>query len=99
MAGHPSQDLDALLQVAGGVQPLADYLDVSPEMIACALDAPDSAWTDRVRGMVAENTWKLLQMPSQGGFFWRLTRKRVVKDWDILARWSDAISDVSPERQ
>jgi hypothetical protein len=39
--------------------------------------------------MVAENTRKLLGMP-QGGFFWRLTRKRVVKDWLILSRWSDA---------
>ncbi len=43
--------------------------------------------------MVSENTAKLLGMPSQGGFFWRITRRRVVKDWLLLARWSQATGD------
>jgi len=84
--------LEAVVDDIGGVEPLASYLDVDPEMIAVALSAPGSAWTDRVSAMVTENTEKLIQMPSQGGFFWRLTRKRVVKDWLLLAHWSDAIS-------
>jgi hypothetical protein len=85
-------DLETLVQEIGGAEPLASYLDADPEMISVALGAPDGAWTDRVSQMVAENTTKLLQMPSQGGFFWRLTRKRVVKDWLLLSRWSDAMS-------
>jgi len=48
--------------------------------------------------MVAENTWKLIQMPSQGGFIWRITRRRVVKDWLILARRSGAAGEpLSPQ--
>lgn len=86
-------DLEVLVHDIGGVEPLASYLDVDPEMISVALRAPEGPWTDRVNQMVAENTTKLLQMPSQGGFFWRLTRTRVVKDWLLLSRWSDAISD------
>jgi hypothetical protein len=89
-SGHPSQDLEALVETAGGVAALAHYLDVSPSVVEVALSAPASGRTDRVNRMVAENTWKLLQMPSQGGFIWRLTRRRVLKDWLILFRWSEA---------
>ena len=85
-------DLEAVIHDLGGVEALANYLDVDPEIISVALRAPEGAWTDRVSRMVAENTTKLLQMPSQGGFFWRLTRKRVLKEWLLLSRWSDAIS-------
>jgi hypothetical protein len=84
-------ELLLLVEAAGGVEGLAAYLEVPPETLEVALAAPDGAWTDRVSGMVAENTGKLLAMPTQGGFFWRLTRKRVVKDWLILSRWSDAV--------
>src|SRR6266700_2393964 len=83
-------ELYSLVESIGGAEPLAQYLDVSPELIETALGAPDGAWTDRVCRMVFENTSKLLGMPSQGGFFWRLTRRRVVKDWVLLARWGEA---------
>jgi hypothetical protein len=85
--------LDELLDLvheAGGIATLAGYLDLEPQMLEAALSAPEGAWTDRVSQMVAENTSKLIQMPSQGGFFWRLTRRRVVKDWRLMARWSDS---------
>jgi hypothetical protein len=85
-------ELEALVHDIGGVESLASCLDVEPDIIAVALRAPEGAWTDRVRKMVAENTTKLVLMPSQGGFFWRLTRKRVAKDWLLLSRWSDSIS-------
>lgn len=84
--------LDELLDLvhdAGGVEALAVYLNLEPQTLAAALSAPEGAWTDRVSRMVAENTRKLIQIPSQGGFFWRLTRRRVVKDWRLMARWSD----------
>jgi hypothetical protein len=83
-------DLEAVVEYAGGIETLAAYLEVDSQVLTTALSAPDSAWTDRVRAMVSENTQKLIGMPSQGGFFWRLTRKRVVKDWLILARWSES---------
>jgi Short C-terminal domain len=90
--GHPSQDLNALVELAGGVESLAMYLDLPSETVEVALAAlPGDAKTDRVARMVAENTWKLTGMPSQGGRIWRFTRKRVVKDWLILARRSAAL--------
>jgi hypothetical protein len=89
-------DLQALVNSAGGVEPLAAYLGVSPELIATALNAPDSKRTERVSAMVQENTRKLILMPSQGGFFWRVTKRRVVKDWLILARWGEA-QGVTPQ--
>jgi hypothetical protein len=85
-------ELYSLVESIGGAEPLAQYLDVSPELIESALAAPRGAWTDRVCRMVCENTGKLLAMPSQGGLFWRLTRRRVVKDWVLLARWGEARS-------
>lgn len=97
-------ELDSLVEASGGAELLAQYLDVSSELIKTALAAPEGAWTDRVCGMVCENTGKLLGMPSQGGFFWRLTRRRVVKDWVLLARWSDTHDlpaeslDVTPDK-
>ncbi len=96
-------ELYSLVESIGGAEPLAQYLEVSPELIETALAAPEGAWTDRVCRMVCENTGKLLGMPSQGGFFWRLTRRRVVKDWVLLARWGEArgapgqSSDVTPD--
>jgi hypothetical protein len=83
-------ELYSLVESIGGAEPLAQYLDVSPELIETALAAPEGTWTDRVCRMVCENTGKLLGMPSQGGLFWRLTRRRVVKDWALLARWGEA---------
>jgi hypothetical protein len=83
-------ELEEFVRQMGGVEWVAEYLEVDPGMIELALSAPEGAWTDRVSQMVLENTGKLILMPSQGGFFWRLTRRRVVKDWRILAQWSDA---------
>jgi hypothetical protein len=91
----PLTDLHVLAEKVGGVESLARYLEIDNEVISTALKAPEGAWTDRVGAMVTEDTVKLIQMPSQGGFFWRHTRKRAVKDWQLLARWSDAIGDWS----
>jgi hypothetical protein len=82
--------LEEIIENVGGVETLAGYLEVEPNVIELALAAPDGARTQSVRAMVAENTQKLILMPSQGGRIWRITRKRVVKDWLILARWSEA---------
>lgn len=86
-------ELETVVDAAGGIDTLADYLGLAPDVLETALSAPGSAWTERVRAMVSENTAKLLGMPSQGGFFWRITRRRVVKDWQLLARWSQATGD------
>jgi hypothetical protein len=82
------RELRVLVDRAGGVDALASYVQLEPAVLEEALRAPDGAWSERVSAMVAENTEKLLLMPSQFGFFWRLTRKRVAKDWLLLARWS-----------
>jgi hypothetical protein len=78
--------LGELVEQAGGVKVLSSYLQLDADVVALALGTPPTAATERVARMVEENTRKLMLMPSQGGFFWRLTRKRVVKDWLILAR-------------
>ncbi len=75
-----------LVQRADGIDGMAAYLEIDPAVVAVALGTPPTAATNRVARMVEENTRKLLLMPSQGGFFWRLTRKRVAKDWHILAK-------------
>jgi hypothetical protein len=86
----PKGELEALVENAGGLASLAAYLETSPEMLSLALGAPAGTRTDKVCAMVEENTRKLLLMPSQGGWIWKVTRRRVVKDWLILARWSEA---------
>ena len=81
------QALQALVDEAGGAGAVSGYLDMDEEVIELALTTPATARTERVARMVKENTRKLILMPPpQGGFFWRLTRKRVVKDWLILAK-------------
>ena len=80
------QTLHALVDQAGGIDTLSAYIEVDSAIIEVALNAPTMGRTDRVARMVEENTRKLLLMPSQRGFFWRLTRRRVVKDWLILAK-------------
>jgi hypothetical protein len=82
------QVLRDLVKQAGGVEAVAVYLQLDPDVIEVALSTPSNSKTERVARMVEENTRKLILMPSstQGGFFWRLTRKRVVKDWLILAK-------------
>lgn len=78
--------LQGLVERAGGVHAVSAYLQLDSDLIAVALNTSSTPKSERVAHMVEENTRKLILMPSQGGFFWRWTRKRVVKDWLILAR-------------
>lgn len=90
----------ALVEVLDGVEVLATYLDLPQDTLEVALAAlPGDPKTERVARMVAENTWKLAGMPSQGGRIWRFTRKRVVKDWLILARRSVAVGAQPPPEE
>ncbi len=78
--------LEELVADLGGVEVVAAYVELDADVISAALAAQPNPRSPRVASMVWENTRKLVLMPSQGGFFWRLTRKRVAKDWLILAR-------------
>jgi hypothetical protein len=78
--------LEELVVDAGGVEAVAAYVELDADVVSAALAARADPRSPRVASMVWENTRKLVLMPSQGGFFWRLTRKRVAKDWLILAR-------------
>jgi hypothetical protein len=78
--------LEQLVDDLGGIDAVSAYLQLDPDVVSVALATPQDARSNRVALMVWENTRKLALMRSQDGFFWRLTRKRVVKDWLILAK-------------